>query len=406
MTESIHSLVYMILHSPNNYILIVGYRHHMKKIKIGFLLIDNHSGQGGLEKVLIDITQGLKKYDIFSEIIFISPPTDSSFLKNFDKTQIVLDGQSPHLWGPKFIKRIFLKSLFKKNIRQKLPTILQEINIDALVILDISKKFLHILPAIQEYKNNNPNAALIAWPHISFRTMPLNFIKKTREAMPIFDSTFSISQGMSRELSDLYDLDNISLIYNPIKPASLLPKRNHKKFIYLGRVNDSRKRVYELLKIFQNITGNWHLDLIGGTGTKAGDKEFQKYISSLGLEDRVYLSGWTNKPWDLVTETGTLLLNSTYEGFGLVLAEAMMRGIPCLSSDCPVGPNEIIQNNINGWLYEVDDEQKLQTIIQEIVDGKRKLPSQELIIQSVQKFSADIVIENFKNCILDAIQKK
>lgn len=373
----------------------------------GFLLVDNHSGQGGLEKVLIDITKGLKeKYNINHTIISLYMPSDKSFLQSFDSYNIVPFRPKELLYTPKFIKKIVVKKQFSKNAYEKLPNILKDLNLDALIILDISKNFLRILPALQEYKNRNPKVPLIAWPHISFKTMPKKFTSQAKKALTIFDSTLSISQGLSDELTNLLNIKNVCLIYNPIKTATFIPKRNHKKFIYLGRVNDSRKRVYELLNVFQKISGEWRLALIGGTGSKKGDILFKEHIASLGLADKVTLSGWTNTPWDLVSETGTLLLNSTYEGFGLVLAEAMMRGIPCLSSNCPVGPNEIIQEGINGWLYDVDDEQKLQLIIQEIINGERELPPQAQVIDSVQKFSEEAVIENFKDNILKTISNK
>ena len=374
--------------------------------KIGFLLADNHSGQGGLEKVLVDIINGLSEYNMESIVIFLYPPSDKSFLKNFDQFKIVEFTPKPFIFAPKFLKKIILKRQFTKNSYDKLPTILHKLNLDSLIVLDISKNFLRILSALQKYKEHHPNVPLIAWPHISFRTMPKNFISKTKNALTIFDSTFSISQGLSNELIQLFNLKNINLIYNPIKQASFYPERNHKKFIYLGRVNDSRKRVYELLNIFQNLSGNWHLDLIGGTGSDSEDHEFKEHIKSLGLEKKVYLSGWVNQPWELVSEAGTLLLNSTYEGFGLVLAEAMMRGIPCVSSNCPVGPNEIIKEGINGWLYDVNDEQKLQQILQEIINGERELPPPKQVIESVQKFSEDVVIKSFQKNILKEISNK
>lgn len=379
----------------------------MKNKHFGFLLIDNHSGQGGLEKVLIDITKGLKEnYHIDSTIIFLYPPNDQSFLQAFNSYKVVPFIEKKLPWMPKFINKLAIKKQFSKNAYTKLPTTLVDLKLDALIVLDISKNFLRILPALQKYKKTQPNIPFVAWPHISFRAMPESFIKKIKKSLEIFDATLSISNGLTKELIELFNLKNINLIYNPIKPAAFYPKRNHKKFIYLGRVNDTRKRIYELLDVFKKVSGNWHLDLIGGTGSENGDRVFKEHIKSLGLENKVTLSGWTNTPWNLVSETGTLLLNSTYEGFGLVLAEAMMRGIPCLSSNCPVGPNEIIQENVNGWLYGVNDEQKLQNIIQEIINGERELPPRKQIIESVQKFSEDIVVKNFKSNVLKTILNK
>lgn len=69
----------------------------------------------------------------------------------------------------------------------------------------------------------------------------------------------------------------------------------------------------------------------------------------------------------------------------LVIVEAMTRGIAVVSSDCPTGPSEVI-NKENGWLYPVNNEGQLQSIIQSIIDDKHLLPSPIIIQKSVSHF--------------------
>lgn len=378
-----------------------------KKLNIGFLLTDEHAGKGGLENVLISITSGLKVRNITSHIFMLRPPEYKDFTKEFDHVMVM----PPFLqtkWKkklPKFIYHQLWKHLFIFSSKSFLQKNLEKSQLDALIILNLSKDFLRISSILESYKIQNPTVPIIAWPHGSLSVLNPKVSTLLKKKISIFDHCFAISQGLKTELEQNLSFKNVDLIYNPVDTALTIPRNLH-KFIYIGRIGDPGKRVKPLLKILSQLKGDWSLDLIGASHDQQKNLEIEQYAKKLGIQSKTRFYGWQENPWDCIKEAGVLLLNSESEGFGLVLVEAMMRGIPCVSSNCPVGPAEIIQNDINGWLFPLDAPNKCLKILQAILDQTQKLPDTQIIQQSVQKFSTPNIINQFTELILKYSEKQ
>lgn len=65
-------------------------------------------------------------------------------------------------------------------------------------------------------------------------------------------------------------------------------------------------------------------------------------------------------------------LSSRFEGFGMVIIEAMQCGVPVVSFDCPKGPSEIISHNVDGLLIENGNTEKLANGMIELIENKEK----------------------------------
>ena len=69
-----------------------------------------------------------------------------------------------------------------------------------------------------------------------------------------------------------------------------------------------------------------------------------------------------------MTNSSIFVLSSIYEGFGLVIVEAMSCGLPVVSYACPCGPKDIIEEGKDGFLVEVNDEQTLAARINQLIE--------------------------------------
>lgn len=126
------------------------------------------------------------------------------------------------------------------------------------------------------------------------------------------------------------------IIHNPLtlqpgKPAS----GTSRKFLAVGRFSHLHKGFDLLIKAFRQFAENnqeWTLDIVG-----EGPEEpmYHELIAGYGLADRIHIHPFTNNIQQYYSEAQVYVLSSRWEGFGLVLVEAMAHGLPVVSSDLP-----------------------------------------------------------------------
>lgn len=74
----------------------------------------------------------------------------------------------------------------------------------------------------------------------------------------------------------------------------------------------------------------------------------------MSLTERVELAGVTNNVKDVLLNSDLFVMTSNYEGMPNALIEAMATGLPCISTDCPTGPSDLISNRLNGLLIKMN----------------------------------------------------
>ena len=183
----------------------------------------------------------------------------------------------------------------------------------------------------------------------------------TRMFYPLADARICVSHGSARDLAGLSDLAEraITTIYNPVPAPSASGASDElwgdakAHFLSVGTLKDQKNHRL-LVEAFASVARQLDAKLIiVGEGPLRG--AIQHRIGELGLEDRVELVGHVADPSPYYASAHVLVLSSAYEGFALVIVEALHHGLGIVSTDCPDGPREILNDGEFGRLVPVGD---------------------------------------------------
>ena len=117
-----------------------------------------------------------------------------------------------------------------------------------------------------------------------------------------------------------------------------------------------------------------------------------------GLSDRVSLPGYVDDPFGLLARAELAVCSSLYEGFGNAIVEALACGTPVISTDCPYGPREILDNGRYGTLVPVHDSAAMARAIDRQLG--RPVDRKRLRDRGIS-FSADRTASDFLAAISD-----
>jgi glycosyltransferase involved in cell wall biosynthesis len=159
----------------------------------------------------------------------------------------------------------------------------------------------------------------------------------------------------------------------PWKVAADVPVRRSHVIVAAGTLvpNKGHDRLIDAFAPMARRRSEWRLHIYG-RGPEAG--RLQEQIDRLGLRDHAALMGFSRKFDDVLDDASLFALASHYEGFGMVLVEAMSRGLPVVSFDCPTGPRHLIDDGVDGLLVPDGDVSALTEALETLItDPERRL---------------------------------
>jgi glycosyltransferase involved in cell wall biosynthesis len=230
---------------------------------------------------------------------------------------------------------------------------------------------------------------------------------------PLIDSLFckvdhviNQCQAMRKDLIALYPqlTEKSSVIYNPVAKhiedyaeshnLSQVEKQNY--LLCVGRL-EKQKAFHYVIEGFAGVANEFPNLRLKIVGQGSLEQELKQCALNLSVADRVDFDGFQRDMIPYYLYAKATLLTSLYEGFPNVLVESIMLGTPVIAFDCPSGPNEIVQEGINGFLIEHQDSENFKKKLVRLLSIKFNA---ENVKNTVKQNKVDEIVKQYTKRIV------
>ena len=226
----------------------------------------------------------------------------------------------------------------------------------------------------------------IAWVHIDLKSYPwtqnvniYSNIKEEKDTYRKYNHIVCVSKSVEDVMKDYYGLERTITIYNPIDTEEIINKSQQPisidiphsfNMVTVGRLVPQKgfDRLIPIIGRLRYEGHDVHLFIIGEGSDR---KSLEKLIHNNCLQDYIHLMGFLKNPYALMKNMDLFVCSSRAEGYSLVIAEALVLGLPVISTDC-AGPNELLDNGKYGILVD-NNESALYNGICDLINSPEKI---------------------------------
>ena len=386
--------------------------------KICFI-VDSIFSIGGVQRVTSVIAKELAKdYDV-TIVTFDKQDTAKTSLYDLDSTSIKfvffayprvnlirnkINKAYSYLYKRylpqcKMTSDLYAYTSFSLEMRRSLVGVLKQGNYDTIIAVHAP-----LASRLATLKSSLPQTKTIGWIHNSFEALfgdTSLYIGPDRKRHYVYqfrklDDVVVLCHHDAETYNHYDPAFKPTVIYNPLTLEPGEPsKGDSKRFLAVGRFARKHKGfdlLIEAFHLFAQKDSEWKLDIVG-EGVE--EKMYRELINKYKLEDRVLIHPFTYRIQDYYSQAQVYVLSSRWEGFGLVLVEAMAHGLPVISSDLPTS-KEIMGDF--GLYFRNGNIQELAQRLEDATKIDWAAKSVEAISIS-QKFDVGHIVKQWKEII-------
>lgn len=323
-------------------------------------------------------------------------------------SSINLENSVPRTNFKRKVVRKLRNNLYKINKKDINPLIIYKEQVEALINICKNNKYDVLivsqgeLTALIPYiKARIPKLKIIAWQHSSYYIYVNNYYRKYLkyylEGVQKADHIVCLTKNDQKFFEEKNSKS--ICIYNPLTLKDpIISDIQNQNIIFVGRTEIEVKGLDYLIELAKNINPDWKIQVAGeGYDTEV----FKDLIKKNGLENTIIMHGkLQEKELKHFYSTGSIFIStSRWEGFGLVITEAMSSGLPIISFD-NLGPSEILAHGQFGVLVEKNNLEVFSRELKCLMDSQeqRKEWQQKSLLRA-RDFNNENIIRVWKSIL-------
>ena len=378
-------------------------------------IINSLSYKGGAERVISEKMNYMAThwgYDVSIITCYQFPETMPNSYYLSDKVRQINLCITSHLrYNYRYPKRLWVEWKYARLLRSKLEETVNSINPDILiglgytmadVVCKLKCKAIKVIESHEAriytkrfylYDNHSP---LQKFYYKLARNRYLSTIDKNA------DVVVTLTKGDAQNWKKAKRVEAIPNF--SIMPISKYSDCEPKRVIAVGRLEWQKgyDRLIDIWKLVAKKHPDWQLDIFGEGGLETNLKEI---IKDAKLSN-VSIHSYTKNISEEYAASSICALTSRYEGFSLVILEAMRHGVPCITFDCPYGPKDLVDQEKCGYVIEDGNINQFAEKLSYLMDhfDIRKQFS-KAAINKAQSYHEDIIMNQWKLLFESLISK-